>query len=208
MPLVDLTLPAVGTAVPADVRAFLREAERRIEEFQRSSRVPAFVPSDYPRVYATLRAVADTTVAPGRRFCEWGSGFGVVATLAAMLHFDSFGIEVDGALVDAAGQLAADFDVPVEFVHGSFIPWGGDAHADGVFAWLTTDGGGAYEEIGLDPSDFDVVFAYPWPDEEDVTGDLFERYAGIGAVLMTYHGGDDIRLRRKAAGRRHGPRPY
>jgi hypothetical protein len=48
----------------------------------------------------------------------------------------------------------------------------------------------------------DVVFAYPWPDEESVTGELFDRYAGAGALLVTYHGGDDFRLRRKAARRR------
>jgi hypothetical protein len=45
------------------------------------------------------------------------------------------------------------------------------------------------------------VFAYPWPDEEAVTGELFERYAGTGAVLATYHGRDEFRVRRKV-GRR------
>ena len=35
------------------------------------------------------------------------------------------------------------------------------------------------------------------PDEERLTGDLFERYAAVGAVLVTYHGSEDFRLRRK-----------
>jgi hypothetical protein len=199
MPLVDLTLPAGGTAMPGEVRSFLREANRRIERFQRTARVPGFVPSDYERVYDALRTVAEANLAPGRRLCEWGSGFGVVACLAAMLDFDACGIEIDGELVDAARQLAADFDLPVEFVRGSLIPRGGDAVVDagGAFAWFSADEGGAYEELGLDPDDFDVIFAYPWPDEEDVTGDLFERYASPGAVLLTYHGSDDLRARRK-----------
>src|SRR5207249_362612 len=139
--------------------AFLREADRRIGQFQRTSRIPAFIPSDYGRVYHFLRALAGTTLAPGRRFCEWGSGFGVVAGLAALLGFDASGIEVEGELVDAARQLAGDFDLPVEFVHGSFIPLGGDAYADvgSAFAWLTPDGGRAYEELGRDVDDFDVV---------------------------------------------------
>src|SRR5438105_15548674 len=77
--LVSLSLPVEQTALPRDVRVFLREAERRIERFQREARVPAFVASDFRRAYATLRAVADADPAGGRLFCEWGSGFGVVA---------------------------------------------------------------------------------------------------------------------------------
>ena len=117
-----------------------------------------------------------------------------------MLDFDACGIEIDGDLVLAARQLAADFDLPVEFVHDSFIPRGGESFADtagGEFAWLTPDGGGAYDELGLDPDDFDLIFAYPWPDEEDVIDRLFDRYAADGALLLTFHGSDDIRLQRK-----------
>src|SRR5438132_12539251 len=189
MPLVDVTLPNAGGPVPADVRAYLVEAERRIEHFQRTARVPGFVPSDYERVYHTLQTVAAMTLAPGRRLCEWGSGFGVVAGLAAMLDFDAYGIEIEPELATAARQLAGDFDLPVELVCGSFIPWGGEDLVDvgSTFAWLTPDGGNAYEEIGLDPDDFDVVFAYPWPDEEGVIWSMFERYAGTGAILITYH---------------------
>ena len=55
---------------------------------------------------------------------------------------------------------------------------------------------------GLTPDDLDVVYAYPWPDEEAVTAELFERYAGTGAILLTYHGGDGIRARRKVDKRR------
>jgi len=203
MPLVDVSLPVADGAIPADVLAFLAEAERRIEHFQRSARVPAFVPSDFERVYQTLRTVETMALAPGRRVCEWGSGFGVVAGLAAMLEFDPYGIEIESELVDAARRLARDFELPVEFICGSFIPRGGEHLVDvGItFSWLTPDSGTAYDEIGLDPDDFDVVFAYPWPDEEHVIWTLFERYASTGAVLITYHGSDDIRVQRKTQGR-------
>lgn len=202
MPLIDVPLPAAEGFTPADVRAFLAEAERRIEQFQRSARVPAFVPSDFERVFQTLRTVETLALAPGRRMCEWGSGFGVVATLAAMLEFDAYGIEIESELVDAARRLARDFDLPAEFVCGSFIPAGGEHLVDvgSTFSWLTPDSGTAYDEIGLDPDDFDVVFAYPWPDEEDVIWKLFERYASTGAILVTYHGSDDIRVQRKTQG--------
>ena len=199
MSLIDVKLVLDEATIPADVRAFLHEADRRIEEFQQHARVPGFVPSDFARTYQVLRAVGSSNLTPGNLFCEWGSGFGVVACLAALLGFDACGIEIEGELVDAAQQLADDFELPVEFIRGSFIPRGGEAcvQRDDEFAWLTTDGGNTHEELGLAPDTLDVIFAYPWPDEERVTGVLFERYAAVGAVLVTYHGGEDFRLRRK-----------
>src|SRR5439155_13202718 len=106
-------------------------------------------------------------------------------------------IETEGDLVDAARRLAADFGLPVAFARGSFIPAASAGPARGrAFAWLDTHGGSGYEELELSPDDLDVVFAYPWPDEERWTGDLFRRHARRGAVLVTYHGGADVRLRR------------
>jgi hypothetical protein len=168
--------------------------------------LPGFVPSDFARVYGVLWAWAAGDLLPGGLFCEWGSGFGVVACLAAMLEFDACGIEIEGELVDAARQLADDFGLPVEFICGSFIPKGSETcfHTNDRFAWLTTHGEGRLDELGLGPADFDVVFAYPWPDEERVIGALFERYAGAGAVLVTYHESGDLRLRRKTGDRLRG----
>jgi hypothetical protein len=200
MPLIDLSLPAAPARVPGDVRSFLREAGRHIRRFP--GRVPGLVPTDFELAYGALQALAAADLAPGRLFCEWGSGFGVVACLAALLDFDACGIEIEGELVDAARGLADAFGLPVEFVHGSFIPRGGEALTGSGqgFAWLTAEEGDAHEELGLAPDDFDTVFAYPWPDEEGLTADLFERYARAGAVLLTYHGGEEFRLRRKEEG--------
>ena len=87
----------------------------------------------------------------GRWFCEWGSGFGVNTCLAAMLEFDAWGIEVEGELVAAARRLAADFDLPAEFVRGSFIPAGSDVFAEAgeVCAWLTEGSACGHEKMGL-----------------------------------------------------------
>ena len=199
MPLLDVCLDADQAEPPRDVRLFLREASRRIERFQIEHHIAAFVASDFARTYGVLRALSAANLVNGNLFCEWGSGFGVVACLAAMLEFDACGIEIEGELVDAARQLADDFDLPVEFIRGSFIPKGSKVCLDSRdgFAWLTNQEGGAHEEMGLGPDDFDVIFAYPWPDEENGVGALFERHAGAGALLLTYHGGDDVRLRRK-----------
>jgi hypothetical protein len=199
MPLVDLDLFVAPEDLPADVRSFLLEAERRIERFQLTSRIPAFVPSDFGSSYGVLKELAAACRTPGKLFCEWGSGFGVVACLAAMLDFDACGIEIEAELVDAAQQLADDFGLPVKFIQGSFIPRDGESCPSmrQDFAWLTPEGGCTHKELELDPEDFGIIFAYPWPDEERVTAALFERYAHADAVLVTHHGGDAFRVRRK-----------
>jgi hypothetical protein len=203
MPLVEVELPVDSAAVPPEVRAFLGEADRRIEQFQATSSTPGFVPSDYVGAFGVLRSIVAANVAAGSLFCEWGSGFGVVAGLAAMLEFDAYGIEIDEALVAGARELAADFDLQVEFARDSFIPSGGEDCADVplTFAWLTAESGRAEEELGLAVDDFDIIFAYPWPDEEHVIYDLFHRYAGVGSLLVTSHGGEGFRIRRKTAAR-------
>jgi hypothetical protein len=205
MPLVELSVPEVGGGeLPRRIRAFLAEADRRIEQFLLTARAPAFVPGDYAGAYRVLRAIAEADLARGNRFCEWGSGFGVVTALAAGLDYEAYGIEVEGELVDSARLLADDFDLTAEFVHGSFVPRGAEdrVHKAGTYSWFTTEGDYAYDEMGLDPDDFDVVYAYSWPDEEAVVAELFDRYAGPGAVLVSHHGGTDFRLRRKTLKRK------
>jgi hypothetical protein len=54
-----------------------------------------------------------------------------------------------------------------------------------------------HQELGLDPDDFDVVFAYPWPDEEQTIADLFAEYSKARAVLVTYHELGGLRVRQK-----------
>ena len=203
MPLVDVDLTIDAAPLPGEVRRFLRDAEQRIELFQRHSPVPGFVPSDFEAGFRILRSLAATVLVPGTLFCEWGSGFGVVACLAAMLDFDAYGIEIEEELVAAAQRLATDFELPVEFIRGSFIPSvaRADASLESSFSWLSTSECGRDDELGLSTSDFGVIFAYPWPDEEVLTEGLFAKYAQVGAILVTHHGGEDFRIRRKTSGR-------
>jgi hypothetical protein len=197
MPLRDLAVSLPADELPTAVADFIREAERRIEQFQDDCCVAAFVPSNFTGAYRLLRALAASGDLRGRQFCEWGSGFGVVAGLAAMLGFDSTGIEVEGELVTEARKLADDFGLPVTFSRGSFLPRGTPIPTTGAGFWLTTDAAPGYGNLGLDPCELDVVFAYPWPSEQDFVGDLFEWAAGAGAVLATYHVGGEFRVRRK-----------
>jgi hypothetical protein len=202
MPLLDLPLAPTTARPPADVRRFLREAGRRVRRVQRAGQVPAFAASDFGRVYSALCAVEGAGGLPGRWFCEWGSGLGVVSCLAAALGLDAWGIEMEPALVRAARRLAADFSLPVEFVRGSFIPAGAEPGLTRGhdFAWLSRDGPAAYEAMGLGLEEFDLVFAYPWPDEEGLIEGLFEGHARVGAMLLSYHADGALRLRRLTDG--------
>jgi hypothetical protein len=213
LPLVDIEISINGSVLPDDVVAFLDEADSRVSQFVRNSpiRVTGFVPSDFVTVYHALRAIAESNLAAGDSLCEWGSGFGVVASLAAMLEFKASGIEIERGLVDASQRLADDFGLPVDFIHGSFIPSGAEdyvekASADNAteFFSLVTDADDAYDELGLDPDDFDVFFAYPWPGEECLIEGLFEKYAAEEALLLTYNQYDSMRLRRKVGKRTYG----
>jgi hypothetical protein len=200
MALRDVPRPSLVGPIPTDIRAFLREADKRIRRYYRRSRKSAFVPCNFGGAYRILQHLAAQAETPGTLFCEWGSGFGVVTCLAALLEFDAYGIEVDSTLVRASRRLAADFDLVVEFAEGSFIPAGDRIlmRAAGSFAWLTTTEPPVHEELGLATQDFGIIFAYPWPDEERALSQLFERHAAAGALLVTHHGGEDFRLRRKS----------
>ena len=157
MPLVDIELSIDGSDLPSDVRAFLREAYLRVGRFVTNSpiRVTGFAPSGFETVYRSLRAIGEAQLAPGNSFCEWGSGFGLAASLAAMLKFRACGIEMESVLVDASKRLADDFGLPVDFVRGSFIPPGGESYANEAcdndnagFRRLFADADSAYRELG------------------------------------------------------------
>jgi protein-L-isoaspartate O-methyltransferase len=208
--LAEIELSDPTTPLPSDVAAFLREVDQRVDQFLQSHPTwsSGFVPSDFVTVYHALRAISESNLTTGQSFCEWGSGYGVVAMLAEMVGFQACGIEIDRDLVDEANTLSNDFELESEFVHGSFIPRGSEACAEEAYAdndagvvWLVTETDDAYDELGLDADDFDVIFAYPWPGEEDVIDRLFHRCAADGALLLTYGQQNSVRLQRKRSGR-------
>ncbi len=207
MALRRLPLELESTAIPRRVAALLEAAEREVECFmdRRWHRpVPGFYPSDHRMVYHALLAMQCRHGLAARLFCEWGSGFAVAAGLAALLGCRAYGIETDRELVEAARGLATRFDVPVRIFQGSFVPAAARCLpllAD-CLAWLDTTTPSAYGKIGLDPSDFGVIYAYPWPGEEQAVFELFDEYAAPGALLLTFHGAEDLRLHEKSVPRR------
>ncbi len=206
MPLVDVIIPDEPAAVPFHLRRFLTEADKRVEEALADARTPAFVPSSYEALYPVLRALFHSALLRGTTFAEWGSGVGVATMVASFVGFDAHGIEAEWELVESARRLADDFELSAEFVCGSFIPPGGEEHVlkAGEYAWLTTEEDSAYEDLGVAVDDLDIVYAYSWPDEQQVVAELFEKHAGPGAVLLSCEAGDQFRLRRKVAGKKKG----
>ncbi|MBM4005287.1 MAG: class I SAM-dependent methyltransferase [Planctomycetes bacterium] len=226
MRLIDVPLRRSETALPADILQFLKVANQRIDAYQQSCRVPGFVASRFEEVYRLLLAMKEegpdqvtgfqgTRINGSRlrkirlketRFCEWGSGFGVVASMASELGFQACGIEIERELVEQARWLARDFSIDVHFHQGSFIPPGGERYAERAYvdsvdgiAWLTTDAQSDLVERELAPDEFDIIFAYPWPDEERAIELLFLRFAAEGAVLITQQANAELRVRRKVA---------
>ena len=89
--------------------------------------------------------------------------------------------------------------MPAEFARGDYVPGGarGPLVEGRAFAWLSDAAPSGYEALGLGVEEFDLVFAYPWPDEAGLVSDLFEGHARAGALLLTYHVDGQLQLRRK-----------
>ena len=105
MPLIQIDIEPDFTAVTAAHDALMADANRRIEDFVRRRKdapIPAFVPSDARMSVAALATIQRDHLAPQNTFCEWGSGMGVTACLAAQLGFDACGIEIERDLVEAS----------------------------------------------------------------------------------------------------------
>lgn len=189
-----------------EAEELIADAQARIERFFRDrpsdDTIPSFVACDFSMVDRALSAVVDDGLAPGPVFCEWGAGYAVVAGLASLKGLASHAIEIHRDLVDEAERLLRDHDLTVALAQGSLVPEGGDEIVDAMASqdWLKTNEQPAYDELGLDPPDFDIVFAYPWPGEESLIDALFDAFAAEGALLLTYHGMNEIKLQRKVHG--------
>ena len=195
-----LDLPAVTEPLAPNAAAFLADAKARIDAwFARPEHQSGigFIPSDHVLVHAALAALRRTEP-DARRLLEWGSGFGVVTGLAASLGFDAYGIEIEADLVDVSRELLAAHRLPATIAHGSFVPPGVAADDLADLETRTVLGApDAYDELGRDLDDFDVVFAYPWPTEEELYCDWFQAKADPGAVLLTYSRVEGVRAYRK-----------
>jgi hypothetical protein len=119
-----------------------------------------FVPSNYDLSWRVLDAL------PRGRFCEWGSGFGIVTGLAEILGFEAQGIEIHPRLADASRQLLGDLGLSSRIQTGDYLACRREA---------------------------DVYFVYCWPGMMAATEECFLAVAPAGAKLLICHGQSDIR---------------
>jgi len=168
---------------------FIQNAMKRIEIFRsENERFPGFEPSNYFAAAGVLHAIRRQRSTSDHRFCEWGSGFGVVTCLASMAGFDAWGIEAEEKLVKSARQLARDFGLGVQFHQGSYKT----DPAINPEADTSTENG----RPALSPFDCSVIYIYPWPAETAHITQRFEQLAHPGTWLVSYRGGGRFRIQR------------
>ena len=158
-----------------------------------------YVHADWPGIVEPLRQLADHLGGAGTSFLECGSGLGVIAIVADRLGFDAYGIELEPWLFEQSLDLATTHRSRATFAHGSFVPAPARddvAHESAEFLTVR-DGEPAYGELGMQLADFDVIYAFPWPGEEDRFLDLARRYARRDAHVLLYGSTDGYQLYRR-----------
>lgn len=203
MPLETIYVPDSIRQLQHSARAteLIDDANERIEAFLLASDFANenFVTCDFHLLDQSLNWIVHEHLLTGNRFCELGSGFGVAAMLASIQSMESIGIEVEQELVDQASDLAESWALSARFYCGSFVPSEliGRLESSPELNHVALHEGDVYGEIGLELDDFDLFFAFPWPDEQPFFDELFLAAAADGALLLTYHGREGMRLSRK-----------
>ncbi len=150
------------------------------------------IPCDYAEAYRVLGELSGRATS----FIELGSGTGVVTILADLLGFEACGIELEPWLVERSMELAQRFGSRANFAEGSFVPTEYQDEVEHLSVDFLTSAEGAcgYDELDQELDDFDLIYSYPWPGEEDWLQELVRRHARPGALLLTYDAGDGFRL--------------
>ena len=215
--------------MPSNVSRIVESAWCEIQQFQLLTRkhpIQGFHPGDFSETFQWMMAIRESGLLPNYKFCEWGSGFAVVALLAMEIGFQSIAIESDEKLIRAAGiwhtKIAEEFDNgfqsrlrhKFESYCGSFIPTSiqrrmtrGDEQSQLKKAssvsrhstkWIDHSAQSIFDQCRWNPDDFGLTYAYPWPGEEDFVWELFDLIAQPDSLLLTFHGAADFRLHQKA----------
>lgn len=190
--------------IPKPVAKLLESADARLQLYWdqwHTKPIEQYVACDFRDVWQSLRFVTENNLAHGKLFCEWGCGFGIVTALASMLGFEAIGIEAEPFLVDEARKFLSAQRVTAEIWNGNFLPDGSErlAKSQSNHASLFHNVPDAYSEHEIDVDDFALIFAYPWPGEDQFLQEVFRHHAADGALLLMFLGPYQIELYRKQA---------
>ncbi len=180
MSVKQLSFEYAPAHLPGHVEILLHETAEFLENWEEDRESHRFVPADYVLVYDAL-CVLRKMMPAKPRFMEWGSGLGIVTMLAASLGWQAEGIEIEPGLVQESRHLSDLFDLQMKVHQGSFFPKDNEA----------------VEHLPELCGKADLIYVYPWPDQEIEIFDLFDRLARPGAHLLTYYGIEDIRVFQK-----------
>ncbi|MGV3482962.1 MAG: hypothetical protein ACO1RT_00945 [Planctomycetaceae bacterium] len=169
---------------PTGFEALWKEAAAIWERHHAEPSFEGYVSADYSAVYRSLQKLQNRC----STFLEWGSGLGVVTIMASQMGFDAYGIEIEPDLVDHANTLAQRYGSRAKFACGSFVPEQYEEQSlDGEeFQRTVCDAVPAYDELDMQLCDFDLVYAYPWPEEHLVFRSIMRRCGARRAVLVCY----------------------
>lgn len=181
--LEDLNIALADTPPPPDVQAMIREGRELSASLAAETgpeRIGGLVSTDAEVAWRFLSAVRPLCPA-GARFVEWGSGLGIVTTLAARMGWQATGLEIEPRLVGIASDFGEKHSADAAFHVGSYKP---DGWNDERRRNVETDTG-----LGFDLFDFDVIFGFPWPAEREAMTEFVGRYAHPGTLFLRHLGG-------------------
>lgn len=190
----DRAMSEPSSIRPDVLESLFRLGDEAREEFRGvvKHRHHLFIPCDYSDAYEALRGL----VGRAHSFVELGSGSGVVTILADLLGLEACGIEAEPWLVERSRQIAEEFDSGAVFAEGTFVPLEYEEEIINLSDESLTPmiGADGFEELGIELSEFDLVFAYPWPGDEEWLFELIRRYARNDVLLLTYGNRDGFHV--------------
>ena len=158
-----------------------------------------YVAADFLEVYRALVGLQGRVAT----VLEWGSGLGVVTIMASNLGFEAYGIESESRLVEWSRRLAQKYGPDAHFAMGSFIPreyeWNPEYGDESCRTEVAVEPG--YDDLDMELRDFDLVYAYPWPDDHPMYQDIMRQCAGVDALFLSYDAREGIMLCRPGHGR-------
>jgi SAM-dependent methyltransferase len=176
----------------AEMETLWGEADALWDKEQNRPAFGAYVSADYLAVFNSLVDLKPTSFS----FLEFGSGLGVATIMASRLGYEAYGIESETELVDHSRDYAERFAPDATFALGSFVPdefeW--DVAAGEEVHVTSIDHAAAYGDMDMQLSDFDLVYAYPWPTEHELYHSILRQFGSPESKLLIYDAREGILL--------------